>query len=502
MNSKTIPSFTEYLAPGEPLESLPWRIRIINRCRWFSNQIWHHWYALHKRIGYVEANLWLTQLEKRLMLGGTGLYIFTSDSEIKDYANAKTRTIAMDTTDCFNRFDKNTAIWTIKVLFERTGLRFPLDDKYWQEQPCTKAIVAALARIQDPNWLARQLRCKATREFEQLCRELGLVKRGLAPYLSDISLKRKLERKKSNRELLEKLVATNDLGQSYTLAELSDLGVSNPTLRRNELTTRLNGFEVWTEQDSRTWKAMCYTITTPSKFHPMTTRNKTPVVNKKYNYATPKDAQDYLNNVWQRIRAEAARQNIEYFGFRVTEPHHDGTPHWHILIFVLQEQESTLTRIIHDYALKEDSEEPGAKKQRFDALHIVPEKGRATGYIAKYIAKNIDGYNVDIDEEAQDYASISAIRAACWASLWGIRQFQQIGGAPVTVWRELRRMDTQESLNQLQDQHNEPIGLIKDIQKAADEGDWCQYMSLMGGATAKRKVSVRPSHLDLRCAGL
>ena len=64
-------------------------------------------------------------------------------------------------------------------------------------------------------------------------------------------------------------------------------------------------------------------------------------------------------------------------------------------------------------------------------------------------------------------------------------------------------MDTHESLNQLQDQHSQSIGLIKDIQKAADEGDWCQYMTLMGGATAKRKdLPLRAKYLIKPDAGI
>lgn len=496
MTTQAMPDFTEYLAPGEPRESLAWRSRIIQRCRWLSDRIWRHWYELHRRIGYVEANLWLTRLEQRLKLSGTGLSIEATDCEIKDYANAKTRQIALDNADFLTRFDRPTALWAIKTLFEKTGLAFPINDKDWQTTYSPKKVLSGLARIQDPYWLAQQLRRKASRELEQLRRELGLVGRGTAPYISEMGLRRVLERKNSNRNLLEKLVATNDLGQSFSLAELSDLGVSNPTLRRNELMTRMNGFEVWTDQDSRSWKAMFYTLTTPSKFHPMTMKSGKTVKNSKYNGATPKDAQKHLNTVWQRARAEAARQGLTYFGIRVAEPHHDGTPHWHLLVFVLEGHEKSFTDNLRTYALQEDATEPGAQKHRFEAVVIDPKKGRATGYIAKYIAKNIDGFKVEIDDEAQEYSSLASIRASCWSSLWGIRQFQQIGGPPVTVWRELRRLDPEEIDGLLQQHERDESADIRAIQEAADTGDWCRYVMEMGGPTVKRKnLPIRAMYL-------
>tara|TARA_B100000780_G_scaffold254360_1_gene202438 strand:+ start:166 stop:645 length:480 start_codon:yes stop_codon:yes gene_type:complete len=104
------------------------------------------------------------------------------------------------------------------------------------------------------------------------------------------------------------------------------------------------------------------------------------------------------------------------------------------------------TKIFKHYALEEDGNEPGAQEHRFDTKLIDPSKGTASGYIAKYISKGIDGHGIDADLYGKD-AKTSAPSVKAWASTWNIRQFQSIGMPSVTVWRELRRISADSSLN-------------------------------------------------------
>lgn len=189
-----------------------------------------------------------------------------------------------------------------------------------------------------------------------------------------------------------------------------------------------------------------YTITVPSKMHSHNVRGEK---NPKYDGTTTKQANDYLCDLWKCIRAKLDRVDLRLYGIRVTEPHHDAAPHWHLLLFMHPDDRMAIRSIIQSYAMREDGNEPGAAEHRFKCVEIDPHEVDAAGYVAKYIAKNIDGEFVDLDTYGED-AKTSAKRITAWANINGIRQFQFIGGPSVTLWRELRKLpeSDQEDLEQ------------------------------------------------------
>lgn len=155
-----------------------------------------------------------------------------------------------------------------------------------------------------------------------------------------------------------------------------------------------------------------------------------------------------------------------------------------MLMFMLPEDVERVRKVIRDYAWQEEESElrsDKARKARFHAEAIDPEKGSATGYIAKYISKNIDGYALDgeKDDENGELLKETAPAVSAWAARWHIRQFQFIGGAPVTVYRELRRLADTETAHGLSVE-------FAAVHDAADAGDWAGYVNAQGGAFVRR----------------
>ena len=350
-------------------------------------------------------------------------------------------------------------------------------------------LAGAIARMIDAGWWRKNLRRETLKANETVEHGAGLIRRKHQVYVSDHASKLKRERAKANRRTLEGLECVSDAGDVVNLQDAADASVSNPKLRRAELMTRCRGFEETAEFMGH--RGLFLTITTPSRFHRV---NHAGLTNKKWTGATPRDGQDYLCNVWARIRAAWADKGIRAYGFRVAEPHHDGTPHWHILLFVQDDQTRDLLAIAARYALKDSPNETGAKKHRFTVKRIDPAQGSATGYIAKYIAKNIDGEKetgegIGLDFDSGTPAQEAARRVKDWAATWSIRQFQQVGGPSVTVWRELRRLGKDEA-NKCQ------LELFEKPRAAASRGDWFSFWMLQGGPEVARKdLSLKPFYI-------
>ncbi|MGP8956527.1 replication endonuclease [Enterobacter mori] len=375
---------------------------------------------------------------------------------------------------------------TLYTWYMRAGfisLQFNVTPPHWER--VTKKYVGhdeiapAVMRMFNEVWWRGRLRRIAASWREHLQIAVGNVSKKRHAYASKNCVTDWREQKRRTREFLKGLDLEDEDGNRISLIEKYDGSVANPAIRRCELMTRIRGFENICNELG--YVGEFYTLTAPSKYHATT---KAGYRNSKWNGASPSDTQGYLTGLWARIRAKLHREEIRVFGIRVAEPHHDATPHWHMLMFMLPEDVERVRLIIRNYAWEEDHHElksDKAKKARFHAEAIDPEKGSATGYVAKYISKNIDGYALDgeTDDESGELLKETAPAVSAWAARWHIRQFQFIGGAPVTVYRELRRLADTETAHGLSVE-------FAAVHDAADAGDWAGYVNAQGGPFVRR----------------
>jgi len=353
-----------------------------------------------------------------------------------------------------------------------------------------------IARSIDAIWWHRQLRKEVGRRFEHTAIKLGFTGLKTGPYISNESAAAQIKRNQQNAKLMEEITLQNELGQEYSMAELAALGTANKAIRLGELMTRMRGFEELAFDLGHI--GMFWTITCPSKFHSVGGTNA------KYNGATPRDAQKYLVEVWKRIRTAFQHAGVKCYGIRIAEPHVDGCPHWHMMLFVPPDQAEAMQEIITKYALAEDGNEKGAIKNRVKLVRIEAGKGTASGYIIKYISKNVAGVGVGDHKTRDGYTIVPDMfdgieltpseRVTCWAQRWGIRQFQQIGGAPIGVWRELRRIKAEtvrHAPEAIKDAWHAVQKIESDDPAIAKQADFATYVKAQGGPLIGRGACIK-----------
>lgn len=429
----------------------------------------------------------------------------------------------------------------------------------------TECYEIALLKMQCDRWWARQLKTIRRQFLELLEIATGQVgkdlyhdkkskkfkRRGISPYSSKQAQREFNFAQASGRQFLEMMELQSSDGDVISLIEAVKSGMANPANRRNELMLRIRETEELA--DEMGYVGVFYTITCPSRFH---------ANSSKWHGETPKDAQNYLTQTWARARSKLNRRGLKYFGVRVVEPHADGCPHWHMMLFMPKNKLQEVNAILRWYFIQEDKTElydyygpvqtrakvvnewvdinthgthiktlekcvsyrAGTKKSelfktykqkrrewglkksqgkkakapskfyrtfspRFDAIKMDKSKGSAASYIAKYISKNIDGYQLSDHEDAETGENLQeqANPVLAWASTWNIRQFQFQGSPSVTVYRELRRMPKGKAIS---DETIEPI------RHAADTANWKDYVKLQGGMCIGRAANFKSMYED------
>lgn len=321
----------------------------------------------------------------------------------------------------------------------------------------------ALKRCFDPKYLVRKLKRLRKQYIEHSQVTIGNVgkRHGQNKYVSRLTLSNFKQKMRESQEFMENMtVISHETMQEYNLAEVASRTTANLENRRVELIVRCRGDEERAIDFG--YEGVFITWTLPSKYH----RNS-----YKWNGCTVKEAHQTLMNKWELARSHFAKARISWFGLRVAEPHGDGTPHLHAFVYCRSEDKAKLMSICAKIARSEDSEELRTKKEkkaRFHAKPCDPSKGTATGYIIKYISKNINGAHMP-----EGNAGDIAVSVRAWASAWGIKQFSQSGSPAVGLWRQLRRAK-KEDVNIDEE--------LMNLHEHADKSRWNHFCQNIGDA--------------------
>ena len=144
------------------------------------------------------------------------------------------------------------------------------------------------------------------------------------------------------------------------------------------------------EAEARGLICVFVTITLPRRFHPL--RHSVP--NANYAGESPSDGQRWLLSMWAKVRTGMARRGLRTYGMRMVEPHHDGMPHWHVMMFMQRDDYLLAKSIIRRYARE------GAEECLFEERHLCGAS-TATHYAERF-AK-------------------AALEEKAWSATWGIR---------------------------------------------------------------------------------
>ncbi|MGE4296178.1 MAG: replication endonuclease [Campylobacterales bacterium] len=249
----------------------------------------------------------------------------------------------------------------------------------------------------------------------------------------------KLERQK--RFLESAYLLNKETGETVLLKEVIISAYHAPERYYAEIQNRVNTLARTAQE--RGLSPLFLTLTLPSKFHAMKERGGQLVPNERYAGITPDLAARELTKKFARLRHDRSMKAIakeERIYLRVVEPHKDGTPHLHILLFVPQEK-FAVVRSAFERLYRRNGHERKANL----VLAIEGEAGGAVRYVMKYINKVLPLSKAETLSEHERFLNL-------WYSRHRIGRFSSSRTlAPMELYRLLFRRFSLYSLTKNQE---------------------------------------------------
>lgn len=175
-------------------------------------------------------------------------------------------------------------------------------------------------------------------------------------------------------------VMNEQTGQTFNLIDCIMSSNHTPDRYHAEIQNRIHTLEQ--EATKAGLMPVFLTMTLPSEYHEMKRDKKTGklISNPLYDGTAPKDAVKLLTKQFAKLRHDRSLKELskakKMMYYRVNEPHKDGTPHTHILLFIpkdrIEKVENAFYRLFNEFGNKFEK-----------------EICSASSYIMKYINKTL-----------------------------------------------------------------------------------------------------------------
>ncbi|MGL6048929.1 MAG: replication endonuclease, partial [Aeromonas salmonicida] len=309
-----------------------------------------------------DANIWLS--ERVRWIRELVLAIPVDAQQLRDDEGRKrvAHSFANQCAAIWKNIEQNSTAGELDLLATWEAIKQPADQwhfigkipKFQTKEARDNWILSVMVRLLSAKWWEKRVNRCWDRLQEHIAILLGKVRKGVSAYVSNATIKVVRERKRAMMRWLaesEVMNAKHDL--VISMKDCWESSISNPINRRAEMMTRMRGFEDYAEDQGHV--GVFFTWTAPSRFHAWKTgRNGKTIDNDKYEGATPRETCAYLAKLWSKSRAALKRHNTPVYGFRVCEPHHDATPHWHMLLFMRPSDRNKVISTLQRYALTDD----------------------------------------------------------------------------------------------------------------------------------------------------
>ncbi|MGE8050004.1 replication endonuclease [Pseudomonas monteilii] len=263
-------------------------------------------------------------------------------------------------------------------------------------------------------------------------------------YCSDQTLKFRERQREISQETLEKIfVRKVGTDQVTTLAQISS---GQEKRRFNQLFHISKNLQ--SMADDLGFQGYFVTFTAPGNYHPNPSNGRC-----SYDQQRLRGAHEYIQERWRLIRARLSKLKLplsieSFFGMRFVEVHKDGCAHWHLLIFTTPERFAIFQNLADEFF-------PASRQWDYKAVDR--ERGEATSYLFKYLAKAVDSSKFhdarleknagDVERLENDQSSLAhtdRVNAALRSQR--IRQYQCFGMSnSITKYRIINKIE--ESLN-------------------------------------------------------